>query len=150
MIELPIVDDFRQVLPTHECSYLLGREAQFDYRVIYEMTNEQYDHLLARGWRRHGLHIFRPACAKCDECRSLRVPVESFHPSKSQRRTMKKNAHIECVVRPPSITKQHVDLFNRYHADMSARRSWREHSTDAQDYYESFLCGRYDFEREFL
>ena len=150
MIELPIVDDFRELLPGHDCPYLAGRDAQFDYRVIYELTAPQYDHLLERGWRRHGLHVFRPVCRTCSECRSLRVPVATFSPSKSQRRTMRRSFELTYSVQSPSITLEHIDIFNRYHADMSARRGWREHSTSPQDYYESFLCGRYEFEREFL
>ena len=150
MINLPIFDDFREVLPEHDCAYLAGREAQFDYRVIYDLTAEQYDHLLARGWRRHGLHVFRPVCESCSECQSLRVPVQRFTISKSQRRTMRRNANLTVSVRSPSISSEHINVFNRYHADMAKRRNWRLHSTDPEDYYESFLCGRYEFEREFL
>lgn len=150
MIELPIVDDFREVLPTHQCSYLADRTAQFDYRVIYDLTADQYDHLLARGWRRHGLHVFRPVCAGCSECQSLRIPVKTFSPSKSQRRTMRRNNDMSVTVQSPSISQEHIDIFNRYHADMAIRRNWREHATTPGDYYEAFLCGRYSFEREFL
>lgn len=150
MLELPIIDDFRQVLPEHECSYLGDRSAQFDYRVVYDLTAEQYDHLLERGWRRHGLHIFRPVCQGCGECKSLRVPVSHFKPSKSQRRVARRNADVDCIIQSPTITRDHIELFNRYHADMTRRKGWRENSTTPQDYFESFLCGRYEFEREFL
>jgi arginine-tRNA-protein transferase len=53
-------------------------------------------------------------------------------------------------VQHPTLTNDHIDLFNRYHADMTQRKGWRETATNPQEYFESFLCGRYDFEREFL
>ena len=149
-MDLPIVDDFRIQTPANRCSYLSDREAVLDYRIVIHLRDDEYARLLERGWRRHGLYIFRPKCPACSECRSLRVRVSDFRASKSQRRTVRKNHAISLKIQSPTITTQHLNLFNRYHADMRRRRNWPEHQVNAEEYYEAFLRGEYSFEREFL
>jgi arginine-tRNA-protein transferase len=78
------------------------------------------------------------------------VVVDRFSPTKSQRRVVRKNQFVHTVVRPPTVTQDHIDLFNRYHASMSRERGWPCRQTDADDYFRSFLSGRYEFEREIL
>lgn len=108
-----------------------------------------FGQLLRRGWRRFGNYVFRPQCPICRSCRSIRVPTDSFSPTKSQRRNLSRNAHIDVEVTRPDVTDDHVDLFNAYHRDMSRRRGWPENSTSFQNYYESFIGGRFEFAREF-
>ena len=122
---LSLRDDYRFKTQPYACSYLPDRIASLDYRIIQSLEPREYSKLLALGWRRHGLHIFRPACSKCLECKSLRVRIEGFNPSKSQRRILRTNSNVKLVVRKPTITPQHIELFNRYHHDMHLRRSWR-------------------------
>lgn len=149
-MDSPIVDDFRIKTPPNRCSYLGDRDAVLEYRIVVRLTEDEYARLLQRGWRRHGLYIFRPSCPTCSECRSLRVTVRDFRASKSQRRTIRKNQSISLRIQPPTITSKHIDIFNRYHADMRKRRNWPDHQINAEEYYEAFLRGEYPFEREFL
>ena len=52
-------------------------------------------------------------------------------------------------VGPPTISAEHLDIFNRYHADMHRRRGWRYERTTSLDYANSFLTGRFTFAHEF-
>ncbi|MCA9196456.1 MAG: arginyltransferase [Planctomycetales bacterium] len=150
MNPINIQDDYRLLSPASECSYLPSETSVMDYRIILALNSNEYEHLLERGWRRQGVHVFRPACPACNKCRSLRVNVAEFRPSKSQRRVLRQNQDVQLIVQRPVITYQHIEVFNRYHQDMSQRRGWRFRQVDPQEYYQSFLSGDYDFAREFL
>lgn len=147
-LSLPVVDLYRGFAPPHPCSYLLGETARFEYRLPTRLSGEQWQELLRRGWRRHGVNFFRPRCLQCSECRSLRVDVTRFRPSKSQRRAMKRNADVDVQLHPASVTKDHIRLYNEYHADMSERRGWPHRSTDRDEYSSGFLAGDWRFAHE--
>lgn len=120
------------------------------YRFIEDCDVETYQAMLARGWRRFGQVFFRPICAACHECRSLRVDVEAFAPNRSMRRTLQQNRDLEIILQPPSLTGAHLGLYERYHADMAVRRGWREKDESPLDYYMTFIEGHQDFGRELL
>ena len=69
-----------------------------EYRVMTNVTPDELEWMLTRGWRRFGHLYFRPACPACSECVSLRIPVATFAPTKSQRRAWKR-----CAQRTPRI-----------------------------------------------
>jgi arginyl-tRNA--protein-N-Asp/Glu arginylyltransferase len=131
------------------CPYIASESAQLEYRVPSKLDTKSLEQLIARGWRRFGNYVFRPQCTACRKCRPLRVVLEKFRPSKSQRRALKKNEHVEVHVTRPQVTDEHVQLFNAYHRDMSDRRNWPDNATSFQNYYESFIGGQNEFAREF-
>lgn len=131
------------------CSYLPSERARLHYRLYPYLDAARFAELLRRGWRRFGRVVFRPACQHCSQCRSLRVRVPEFQPSKSQRRALKRNSDVRLVVRPPQVSAEHVRLFNDYHADMQNRRGWPANPIDEDRYEDEFLGGRPAFGREF-
>ena len=132
-----------------ECSYLPTMRSKMMYRLVMDLSADRYEALLMRGWRRFGRTLFRPVCAACNECRSLRVDIARFQASKSQRRIRKRNIEVELVVRRPTVTQQHLNLYNDYHLDMNQRRRWPFREIDAEQYQQSFLEGDFSFSREF-
>ncbi len=132
------------------CIYLPDERSRLRYRVIDYCTPETYMSLLARGWRRFGRVFFRPICAACEECRSLRVDVERFQPNRSMRRTMKRNRDLRVGLRPAAVSDQHLELYERYHLDMAARKGWSEKSISLLSYYRTFVEGRQGFGHEML
>lgn len=132
------------------CAYLPQEMASAEYRVFFDLSPKGFGELLRRGWRRFGRQVFRPTCANCAACRTIRVNVARFEPSKSQRRTLRRNAHIEVVVQQPTVTHQHLELYNAYHADMHHRRGWPLQTISEGEYRAAFLDGDWSFAREFL
>src|SRR6185503_9934385 len=132
------------------CSYLWHETASLECRVISDITSEAYRDLLQRGWRRFGRDFFRPACPRCTKCRSLRIKIREFAPSRSQRRAVESNQHVEVVVQPLTISPAHVKLYNDYHLFMHAQRGWRLGQTTKQEYATTFLAGNFAFAREIL
>ena len=131
------------------CSYLPGRIARMMYRIAYDLSADRYEQLLCRGWRRFGRTLFRPVCAACQECRSLRVSIPEYRPNKNQRRCFMSNASLTLVVQQPSVSDEHLALYNRYHNDMRERRKWPSREITKEQYYESFIEGDFPFAREF-
>jgi arginine-tRNA-protein transferase len=148
--KLEIVELERYKSPPRSCSYLPRETAELEYRVIADLSPQAYDQLLKRGWRRFGREFFRPVCQNCRKCRSLRILVDRFRPSRSQRRTLARNAHIQVVVQPPTISAEHLRIFNAYHHDMQQRRGWRYWPISPGTYHETFVAGGQEFAREFL
>lgn len=122
------------VEPPHPCPYLAGREAQLDIRVQVEVTPGELDAMLERGWRRFGPMYFRPACASCGECVTLRIDPDAFAPTKSQRRAAKNAAHLRRVVGRPVIDEERLALYQRWHAQREATRGWDPSPMDAERY----------------
>jgi arginine-tRNA-protein transferase len=124
----------RIVEPPRLCSYLADREASLDLRVQVDVTPEELDAMLERGWRRFGPVYFRPACAACEECVTLRLPTATFVPSKSQRRARKNAASLRRIVSTPIVDAERIDLYRRWHAAREEKRGWDPSALDAERY----------------
>ena len=100
----------------HDCSYLPGREARNLFLdPMAKVTPELYQQLIDRGFRRSGCYLYQPACPHCNGCISLRIPVEAYQPSRSQRRNWKKNSTLYQV--EPTVTnfsEEHYQLYKQY------------------------------------
>lgn len=132
------------------CGYLPAETSRLEYRVLADVTAVQHEALLSRGWRRFGCEWFRPVCPACTACRSLRIPLATFVPSRGQRRTLRQNATVDVIVQAPTVTADHIRLYNAYHVDMHRRKQWPVHRTDPVTYFYSYLGGSWEFAREFL
>lgn len=135
----------------HEaCSYIPGNTQTIHYKVIQESTKEQCEALILRGWRRFGAMYFRPVCQDCHSCESLKIDVVNYTFSKSERRILRKNSNLNTIVRHPTMTTEHLELFYRYHAYKHRTRDWDSPKVDPKNYYSSFVHGYGDFGYEVL
>jgi len=98
------------------CPYLPDRLARLPLRLALDpVTPAAFDRCLEQGDRRFGPLLYRPDCPECSECEALRVSVERFHPTRSQRRVARRNdgrVHVE--IGAPSCTAERVLLFERH------------------------------------
>jgi arginine-tRNA-protein transferase len=120
------------------CGYLAGREASMEYRVMTNVSPAELEWMLVRGWRRFGHLYFRPACAACAECVSLRIPVAGFAPSKSQRRARRKCGHLRVLSRTPIVDQARLDLYHQWHAMREQTRGWRPSRIGFEEYTRTF------------
>lgn len=140
----------RFIAPESSCSYVPTETASLEYRIHVRMGAAEYTDMLQRGWRRHGAHFFRPACPQCTKCRSLRIDVEGFRPTRSQRKCRSRNTDIRIVLQKASVTVEHVRLYNAWHQDMTRRRGWSLQQISEEEYSNSFLIGEWAFAHEML
>ena len=71
----------------HDCSYLTDRQANSLF-VDPEatMNTDIYSELIQQGFRRSGSHVYTPYCKKCHDCIPVRINVQEFSLSRSQKR----------------------------------------------------------------
>ncbi|MGE0707293.1 MAG: arginyltransferase [Planctomycetota bacterium] len=76
--------------------------------------DRRYEELLDASHRRSGWVVYKPVCRSCQACRPIRIPVERFRPSKSQRRVLRRNEDVRLEIGPPEPTREKLDLHNRF------------------------------------
>ncbi len=133
-----------------KCSYLADKEQTTHYKVIEECSRAYTQELIERGYRRFGKMYFRPVCSFCDECKSIKIDVENFEFSSSQRRVIRKASSINSYIQRPSMSRSHLELFEKYHLFMKEKKGWSHTPSTAQSYYSSFVDGHNDFGYEVL
>lgn len=127
-----------EIEPPNPCSYLPERFASLEQRVLEDVTPEEYEALLVRGWRRFGPLYFRPACVGCFECVSLRIPTATFRPNDSQRRARAACGHFRVEVGRPRVDAERLALYRAWHAEREQSREWNPSPLEGRDYFFQF------------
>ena len=115
------------------CAYLEGREERKVFTTLNGPTAVSVNDALShKGFRRSQSVIYRPACVGCSACLSIRVPVDAFRRSRTQRRILRVNAGL--VRRPCEAwaTEAQFALFRKYLGDRHADGGMAD--MDAFDY----------------
>lgn len=120
------------------CSYLSGRAATLEYRLMMGVEPDELDRLLERGWRRFGVAYFRPACAACAECVPLRIPVDGFQLSRNLRRIRRRGEALRLRVGVPAVDAERLALYQRWHGERAERRGWDDDGMTAERYFHEF------------
>ncbi|MDF2153667.1 arginyltransferase [Vibrio sp. CAU 1672] len=98
----------------HPCSYLPERQERVAVALDASLHNaNSYEVLLANGFRRSGDTIYKPHCEHCSACQPIRVAVEHFVASKSQKRLMAKAKHLSWEFKS-AMDPEWFDLYSRY------------------------------------
>lgn len=121
------------VLPEHECSYLPNRRATSRAVLTSRLPPLLYHDLMDAGFRRSGKLIYQPVCRGCRECRPIRVPVQRFRSSKSQRRCIRRNADLHVSIEPAQPSDEKFSVYLQYMA------GWHAAPRDSRSQFESFL-----------
>ena len=97
------------------CPYLPGQqERKIFTHLVGKRAASLNDLLTQTGFRRSQTIAYRPACESCRACVSVRVLVDEFKPSASQRRAMRANADLVGDFVAPKPTNEHFSLFRSY------------------------------------
>lgn len=98
------------------CSYLPGRTARLPLRLPDRtLSGAELDERLAAGDRRSGRFLYRPQCPHCQACQAIRIPVDRFVPSRTQRRVLRRgDERLHLRIGPSVADQRRVALFNRH------------------------------------
>ena len=132
------------------CSYLQEKKQTTHYKIIDNCALQSSESLIQRGFRRFGKMYFRPICPDCNECKSIKIDAKNYVFSKSARRIIRKANAIRQYLQKPTLTKEHLKLFEKYHLYMSEKKGWQYSQTSPDHYYNSFVMGHEDFGYEVL
>jgi len=127
-------------LAEHECAYLPNRTARSRAFWADELPPRLYHDFMDSGFRRSGKVIYQPVCGGCRACTPIRVPVDRFRPSKSQRRCWKKNVSSIRVTRDlPRADDESYELYHRYVHGWHGRRAEDPTTAVTNDSREDFV-----------
>lgn len=97
------------------CPYIDG---QMERKLFTHMAGDNADdinnNLTHAGFRRSQTIAYRPACDACHACRSVRVNVAEFAPSKNMKRIIARNTDLSAEILPPQTSREQFELLCRY------------------------------------
>ncbi|WP_076072858.1 arginyltransferase [Sphingomonas montana] len=97
------------------CPYIPGR---IERKVFTELSGdhatEMNDALGRIGFRRSQGVAYRPSCADCTACISVRVVAKEFRPNASQRKLIRRHADLDITACKPWTTEEQFALLRRY------------------------------------
>jgi arginine-tRNA-protein transferase len=121
----------------YSCSYLPDETARSQVATpTHLISTEVYSELVRAGFRRSGVFTYRPHCGQCHKCVPVRLPVEAFRASRTQRRTWKSHQGLIARELPLAFHEAHYALYLRY---QSARHAGGGMDQDSHEQYAHFL-----------
>ena len=100
---------------------------------ILKISAQEYDQLLETGWRRFGLFFFKPDCIDCFECRPIRIRVNDFALTKSQKRVLEKNKKTKVVFSELQLKDEMYEIYDEH------SRTRFDQETTFEDFQMSFF-----------
>jgi len=134
----------------YSCAYIPRNKVRMNYKYVANASKSFATAVIDRGWRRFGKYFFHPICNGCNECKSIRIDVKNYHYTKSQKKALKRNKETKIIVQEPSLTRAHIDLYNKYHAFKQQKDNWQHRNISQREYRENFVDGAHDFGKEVL
>lgn len=116
------------------CPYLPEQTARMPLRMPREgLEGAQIDQLLDSGFRRTGLFFYRTQCPSCQACEATRLEVQTFKPTRSQKRVQKKgDVAFETRIAAPTLDAKRLRLFNEHRLKRGLAQ--RDGAVDEGDY----------------
>jgi len=97
------------------CPYLAGKEERKVFtHLVGERAGELNNILTQGGFRRSQSSAYRPACESCRCCVSVRVIAKEFHPTRSMRRIVGRNADVASEMKIAVPTSEQYSIFRAY------------------------------------
>ncbi|MCP4010099.1 MAG: arginyltransferase [Proteobacteria bacterium] len=111
----------------HDCPYIPGEAAtSLLLDPASPVSDQMFSVAIESGFRRSGKTVYRPHCAECQACKSVKIDVQNSRLNRSQKRTLKRNRDIHTQFVEPMFDEQHFQLYCRYQA-------WK-HPGDSMDH----------------
>jgi leucyl-tRNA---protein transferase len=141
--ELPIHKLQFYVTTPYKCGYLPNKLAQSLIAAPHHLVDSQvYSGLISQGFRRSGKFAYRPHCEACNACVPVRLILEKFVPSRSQKRAFKQHSDLNVRVLPLQFKQNHFELYSNYqllrHTDENTISP--AEPKDETEQYRQFLC----------
>jgi leucyl-tRNA---protein transferase len=141
--ELPAQKLQFYVTTPYACGYIAKNLAQSLIAAPHHLVNADiYSELITQGFRRSGKFAYRPHCEHCNKCVPVRIVLDAFAPTRSQKRAYKQHHELTANIIPLGFHQAHFALYTAYQALRHANEDDINQSTTASevDQYKQFLC----------
>jgi len=131
------------VTTPYKCGYLPNKLAQSLIAAPHHLVDVNiYNGLIQQGFRRSGKFAYRPHCENCNACIPVRIVLNEFAPTRSQKRAYKQHADLTARIMPVSYNQSHFQLYSRYQALRHADTELvdQAETKDDAEQYRQFLC----------
>ncbi|WP_088309452.1 arginyltransferase [Novosphingobium sp. B 225] len=97
------------------CPYLPGKSERKVFTELKGPHSDELNDALGRiGFRRSQTVAYRPSCADCNACVSVRVVAKEFRPSATQRKSLRRHSDLIATMCRPWSTAEQFELLQRY------------------------------------
>jgi len=96
------------------CPYLPRRVMQTRALATGSISAELYHQFMDANFRRSGQVLYQPVCQHCRACMQIRIGVDLYRPSKSQRRCWRRNQDLTISIDHPRCSHEKSGLYERY------------------------------------
>ncbi|OIR19655.1 putative arginyl-tRNA--protein transferase [mine drainage metagenome] len=135
--DIPISALHLYLTAPYPCSYLDGLEARSQVATpSFLISTPVYSELVRHGFRRSGTFTYRPRCDTCRQCVPVRVAVDEFKPTRSQRRSHKQHNNLNVTLHALKDKAEYFELYRRY---QEARHRDGGMDDDSPEQYRNFL-----------
>ncbi|MCP4348370.1 MAG: arginyltransferase [Desulfobacterales bacterium] len=97
-----------------KCPYIEAHKSITYAFSIEKMNPALYEAMISSGFRRDGYFFYKNLCPGCRSCIPIRIDINNFRPSKSQRRILKKNQDVTITRNPVGFDPESFLLYQKY------------------------------------
>jgi len=94
-----------------QCGYFKDRDSLFEEYLLEDISEVEFEYLLAHGMRHFGDYFFRPRCQDCRQCIPLRVRTDDFQLTRSQKRAFSACKDVRVEIGKPQYTEEKFRLY---------------------------------------
>ena len=99
----------------YSCGYLPNKIAQSLIAAPQHLIDANvYNGLIQQGFRRSGKFAYRSHCENCRECVPVRLVLQDFILSRSQKRAYKQHQNLTITILNVTFYKEHYALYASY------------------------------------
>jgi len=98
-----------------DCFFYHQRPWRAEFVSRQGLSGELFQCHLESGYFVQGTELYKPVCARCRDCVPIRVPLNTFAPSKGQRKLLRRNQDLQFQIDTPQLSLEKLQLYMRYH-----------------------------------
>ncbi len=115
-----------------QCGYFKDRQSLFEEYLLEDISETEFEYLLAHGMRHFGEYYFRPRCRNCHACIPIRVRTDDFCMTRSQKRSLQSCRDVVVKIGKPRYSEekfqlylQHKTRFSSLHDDVEDKQNFQ-------------------------
>jgi len=141
--ELPLQKLQFYVTTPYPCGYIEQNLAQSLIASPHHLVDKNvYSELINQGFRRSGKFSYRPHCEHCTQCVPVRIVLDQFVATRSQKRAYKQHSDLTATLLPLGFRQSHFALYTEYQAlrHQTEEDIKQNADTSEEEQYKQFLC----------